>query len=107
MGKDGNLVTSPKDDPVMVEGWAGKAKGLKQVLWERGKWKDGMVMKVKPDGERDETFCMQTTLHNCTDFNLEIGALSKLIRSRGRICLCCSKGTPRSRAWGSSTTGAS
>ena len=79
---------------VVVEGWAGKAKGLKQVLWERGLWKDGMVQRVKPDDEKGQDMCMQTTLHKCPDFNLEVGALTKLIHDEGHICLFCAKGHP-------------
>ena len=43
-----------KDGVVVLEGWAGKEKGLKQVLWERGLWKDGMVMEFKPDDKRSQ-----------------------------------------------------
>ena len=70
------------------------AAAVKQVLWERGLWKDGMVLKVKPDDERGQDLCMQTTLHKCPDFNLEIGALTKLIQDEGHICLFCAKGHP-------------
>ena len=56
-------MTNKKDEVVMVEGWDGKKKGLKQVLWERGLWKDGMVLKVNPDDKNGQDMCMQTTLH--------------------------------------------
>ena len=52
LDKKGKEVTNKKDEVVMVEGWDGKTKGLKQVLWERGLWKDGMVLKANPDDER-------------------------------------------------------
>ena len=52
LDKKSKEVTNKKDEVVVVEGWAGKAKGLNQVLWERGLWKDGMVLKANPDDER-------------------------------------------------------
>ena len=79
LDKKGKEVTNNKDDVVVVKGWAGKAKGLNQVLWERSLWKDGMVMKVKLDDEHGQDMCMQTTLHKCPDFNLKISAMMKLI----------------------------
>jgi hypothetical protein len=93
-GPGGVQVNNKKGEAMVVEGWCGKAKGLKQALWERGLWKDGMVLKVKPDDERGQDMCMQTTLHKCPDFNLEIGALTKLISDEGHICLFCAKGHP-------------
>ena len=35
---------------------------------------------------------MQTMLHKCLDFNLEIGAMTKLIQDGGQIYLFCAKG---------------
>jgi hypothetical protein len=87
-------VTNSKGKNVTVEGWASKAKGLKQVLWERGLWKDDMVQRVKPDDAKGQDMCMQTTLHKCPDFNLEVRALTKLIHDEGHICLFCAKGHP-------------
>ena len=87
-------MTIKKDEVVVVEGWAGKAKGLKQVLWERGLWKDGMVLKSKPDYKRVQDMCMQTTLHKRPDFNLKIGVLTNIIQNKGHICLFCAKGRP-------------
>ena len=78
----------------MVEGWDGKAKVLKQVLWERGLWKDGVVLKFKLDDERGQDMYMQTTLHKCPDFNLEIGAVTKLIHDEDHISLLYAKGNP-------------
>ena len=85
-----------KGNKVIVEGWAGKPKGLRQVLWERRKWKAGMVQKIKVDDsqQRDRSFCMQTVLHQCPDFNTEPGALHKLIHDRGHILLMSPKGHP-------------
>jgi len=37
---------------VIIEGYRGKAKELKQILLERGLWKEGMVSHV--DKEKDE-----------------------------------------------------
>ena len=53
-----------------------------------------MVLKVKPDDERGQDMCIQTTLHKCPDFNLETGTLTKLIQDEGQILLFCAKGYP-------------
>ena len=73
-------MTNNNDKGVVVEGWDGKVKGLKQVLWERDLWMDGMVLNVKPYNERGQDMCIQTTLHKCPDFNPEAGVLTKLIQ---------------------------
>ena len=31
------------DETIMVPGFVGKPKGIKQILWERGLWRPGMV----------------------------------------------------------------
>ena len=94
LDKKGKEVKNKKDEVVVVEGWAGKAKGLKQVLWERILWKDGMVLKVNPEDESSHDMCIQTTLHKYPEFNLEIGATTKLIHDEGHICLFCTKENP-------------
>ena len=35
LDKKGKEVTNKKNEVVVVEGWTGKTKGPKQVLWER------------------------------------------------------------------------
>ena len=94
LDKKGKEVTNKKDEVVVVEGWSGKEKVLKKVFWERILWKYRMVLKVKPDDERCQDMCMQTTLHKCPDFNFDIGATTKLIQDEKHICLFCAKGHP-------------
>jgi len=59
------------------EGYVGKPKGLKQVLWERGWWVEGMSMsdKVKPENN------MSTVLRNLPEFQGEKTALQHTIES--------------------------
>jgi hypothetical protein len=37
---------NPRDSSAKPNGWLGKPKGIKQVLWERGLWKEGTVRKM-------------------------------------------------------------
>ena len=43
LDKNGKPVMRKDGKPKVKEGYAGKAKGIAQVLWERGLWKEGMV----------------------------------------------------------------
>ena len=63
--------------------YVGEPKGLKQVLWERGLWKDGM--KVGDCRER---------LAACEDFAKEESALEKLVHDRGHLVVFTPKGHP-------------
>ena len=36
-------LAAPVDERIIVIGWAEKPKGIKQILYERGKWKAGMI----------------------------------------------------------------
>ena len=53
-----------------------------------------MVLKSKPEDECVQYMCIQTTLHKCPYFNLNIGSLTKLVQDKGHICLFCAKGHP-------------
>ena len=76
------------------EGYAGKAKGVAQVLWERGLWVEGMKMKLDVDDPDYPELSASTVLANCEDFREEVGAMEKLVASEGHICLFSSKGHP-------------
>ena len=78
-------------------GYLGKGKGVKQVLWERGLWRESMVLKVAPKRVGDTTdekgrevggpCCATSVLTNCPDFVSQRGVLRELIESRGHLML--------------------
>ena len=72
-------------EKVTIEGYVGKPKGMKQVLWERGLWKDDGSMVV---GDAKEQ------LQSCTDFSNEKGALEDMVSSRGHVLMMSPKGHP-------------
>lgn len=71
-----------------------KAKGKKQVLYERGLWRTGMVEQVDDDDPkgRDQSVSMNHVLGNCPDFRDETSALQTLVESRGHILVMSPKG---------------
>ena len=75
---------------VIRERYAGKAKGRKQVLWERGWFLEGMstTATVAPEMNID------TVLGNLPDFKNERPALQHLVESRGHILLLSPKFHP-------------
>ena len=75
---------------VIWEGYAGKAKGRKQVLWEHGWFLEGMstAATVAPEMNID------TVLGNLPDFKNERPALQHLVESRGHILLFSPKFHP-------------
>jgi hypothetical protein len=92
------------DETMMIAGYVGQAKGIQQVLWERGLWKDKMVMSLSsyelnkrivarkevpdPDLNADEVLGL------CADFQLEKSALSEVVEKRGHILLLSVKCHP-------------
>lgn len=74
--------------------YIGLAKGKKQILYERGLWKPGMVEKVDDDDPkgRDQSMSMDYVLGNCLDFRNETSALQTLVESRGHILIMSPKG---------------
>jgi hypothetical protein len=68
---------------VTVEGYVGKPKGMKQILWERGMWERGMKV---PE--------MRALLAGRKDFAGEETALQKLFYDRGHLLLFTPKGHP-------------
>ena len=75
-------------------GYAGKAKGVKQILWERGLWKAGMKAQLDSDHKDYPELSAQDVLARCQDFREELGAMQSLIQSSGHIVLFTSKGHP-------------
>ena len=71
------------------EGYVGKPKGMKQVLWERGWYVDGMSTTSK-DPEKN----IPMVLGDLPDFKNERSALQHTVEKRGRILLMSSKFHP-------------
>jgi hypothetical protein len=75
--------------------YLGKAKGLKQILWEHGLWVAGMVERIADDDlVRDQALSITRVLSNCPDFANEITALQEAFLRRGHICIMSPKGHP-------------
>ena len=78
VGEDGQPVTTPDPPPwykphLSPDEYVGQAKGKKQVAWERGMWKDGMIEKVDEDDAkgRDQSMSLNHVLSSCPDFRAE------------------------------------
>lgn len=74
--------------------YVGLAKGKKQILFERGMWKAGMVEQVDDDDPkgRDQSMSIDYVLSSCPDFRNETSALQTLVESRGHILIMSPKG---------------
>mmetsp|Transcript_73807 Transcript_73807/g.213587 ORF Transcript_73807/g.213587 Transcript_73807/m.213587 type:complete len:685 (+) Transcript_73807:660-2714(+) len=79
-------VTAGKVD----EGWVGKAKGMFQVLWERGwideaRWKDYRLVARDPDDDDRiiESLSLKFLMESCHDFQNEITQLQTVASSYG------------------------
>lgn len=79
---------------VLEQGYVDKPKGKKQVLWERGWWKEGMQDKLDEDDGRDMSLSSHHVLASCWDFANETTALMEKLRARGHILLMCVKCHP-------------
>ena len=80
--------------PKIIKGYAGQAKGLAPVLWERGLYKPKMKKRLDSDDPDYPELCASTTLENCSDFREETGAMETLILDEGHLCLFSPKGHP-------------
>ena len=75
---------------IIREGYVGKAKGMRQVLWERGLYVSGMSTSANTD----EKLRMDLVLASTADFKNEKPALMHLVESRGHIILLSPKCHP-------------
>jgi len=73
----------PVDGKVLEQGYVDKPKGKKQVLWERGWWKQGMVNKLEEDDGRDMSLSAHHVLASCWDFANETTALMEKLGEVG------------------------
>lgn len=82
--------TQPGKTMVAHEAYVGKAKGMRQVLWERGLYVDGMSANPKAEKEKR----MDLVLSDLPDFKHEKTALQHTVESRGHILLLSPKYHP-------------
>lgn len=92
------LYFQPSDPPPFYkpelrrEEYVGKAKGMKQILWERGLWMSGMTRNGKSCKKgvitENPSLSMENVLTQCLDFKQAQAdsALAQYIRSRGHRC---------------------
>ena len=67
---------------------AGQAKGLKQVLEERGFDVNGMLAKCSPVCPiENDTCCMACLLSKQDDFHLQKSLLEQKIQTKGHHCI--------------------
>ena len=96
----------------IVEGWENKAKGLLQVLWERGFIDESKVDKYTLKGYQDvlgsvqNDFSLKSLMSNCLDFEEEETLLQSMGREMGVLvdrtpkCHCELAGEGIEYAWG-------
>lgn len=88
--EEGATSGAEKPDDRIKEGYAGKPKGTKQTLWERGWWVEGMGTGAKVDPDKN----IATVLSKLPDFAGERSALQHTVESRGHILLLSPKCHP-------------
>ena len=73
------------------EAYAGKPKGMQQVLWERGLYAEGMSASADAPAEKK----MDDIISNLPDFKNEKSALQHTVEGRGHILLLSPKFSSR------------
>jgi hypothetical protein len=102
MAKEAGIKTE-YEEPVILEGWYGKPKGMLQVLWERGFIDDTQLNKycktvpnswknedgsIKDNKKEDVTkFVFSEMLAKCKDFATEITHLEHIVMQISEKCL--------------------
>ena len=89
-----------KGEPIIIEGYMDKPKGMAQIAWERGFYRpdcDAGKMHGKACNEDDtsgpdRSFSLVYVLSSCWDFAHEKTALEEVVESRGHILRMCVKG---------------
>ena len=90
---------------VLQKGWLGKPKGVRQILFESGWYKKGMIGTItvinKQTGldaqNRGVDLCGLTTLRARPDFKNEMSELEKIVTDRGHILVMSPKWCPLAR----------
>ena len=94
------LLNKKTKKPQLIVGYAGEGKGIKQVLWERGLWLEGMT-KCKPIDSPDyPELDASVALSLCEDFQKERTAMEKLVHSYGHLIEFMPKGHPETAECG-------
>ena len=75
----------------MKPGWAGKGKGLLQVLWGRGWIDESKISQYKKIVTDDAGYIVKEMLETCTDFANEKTQLEFVCRSLGTEALITTK----------------
>lgn len=86
-----------REETMVIEGYVGKEKGKKQLLWERGWWDPDAhwverYTKKDTPAEREKKRSIDQVLSHCKDFANEVSRLEELVRSRGHILQMSPKG---------------
>ena len=68
------LATTKRNSRI-IEGWEGKAKGLLQVLWERGWIDESQLEMYTKRNDNDPKFSLSALMESCLDFATEITQL--------------------------------
>jgi hypothetical protein len=81
IAKDREVDLTEVETIVMVPGWTGKTKGVKQTAWERGLLDPNktytMHGKKDKDGKIDQSTSLVWLLSQCLDFKEEVSAIRK------------------------------
>lgn len=95
-----NNIATTKTVNIVTEGWVGKAKGIKQILWERG-WLDATKLnQYKKEMPKDEfgndveEFCLPKLIKKQPDFINELTSLQHMAKEFGSEVECTPKCHP-------------
>lgn len=80
---DVTTVDDEGNEVVIEEGYVGKAKGVAQVLYERGLYREGMSFEEAKE-----------VLYNCPDYKKQVSMLEEKVKSRGHLARFTCKYTP-------------
>lgn len=73
----------PEDHPT----FPGQAKGIRQVLIERGLWRPRLLLECKNNCTLEGDCCARAILSSEQDFKLQRGRIQEEVEGRGHICL--------------------
>jgi hypothetical protein len=69
-------------------------KGMKQVLTERGLWKEKLLMKCKDSCDVEATTCCVTCILDLQpDFKEQRSLVQEVIKAAGHLCFFCPNST--------------
>ena len=82
---NGKVVCTGKGTPKTLKGYARKAKGIAQILWERGLYRSTMKMTLEFDHPDYPDDSASFVLGNCEDFKEEISAMEEVVQEKTAI----------------------